>query len=856
MKHLLTYPENYEVKVGFDKVRVLLVAYALSDMGREELEALAPIIPKGEIERRLAAITEMMSIAAEGKEFPSLRLADLRKELVGMQADGTFLVADRLPSLLSLLRAVEALYRFFRPKQAEPAGTEEAPLFPALAAMLAEGLEVVPSLAKAVDNLLDRFGEIKDNASPALAEIRNEKASVERRTSQIVRRVLSRAIKEGWSDSDALPSIRDGHAVIPVNPAYKRAIPGIVHDESATGKTFFIEPLEVVENNNRFRELEAEERREIIRILIALAEQLRPHLSTLLSLYAMVGRYDAVGAIAKFAAQENAIVPRLSATPCLRWLQARHPILRRSLEHQGREIIPLDISLEATSRRLLVISGPNAGGKSVCLKTCALLQYMLQCGIPIPVHPDSEAGIFSTLAINIGDDQSIEDDLSTYSSHLKAMADFCRLASPQTLLMVDEFGAGTEPELGGAIAEALLSDFNKSGAFGLITTHYRNLKQFAATTEGLTNGAMLYDRGAMRPLFALAIGQPGSSFAMQIAKRSGLPASVLGKAREMVGAEVIDSDGYVQDIARDKRYWERKRDEIRRKNRQLEGEVAQYQEKLEALEAERRKILEGARQEAAAIVKASNALVERTVREIKESNAQREQTLAARQRLAQFGEALQEGGKEEEGASSLQERLQWEREKIERRGKRKAEKKRICKTPSTDVKGAIEEKAFPPLPESEKYIPTEGDRVRILPNGVEATVIEVKGNTALLALGDNLSTRKPISGLEPLLFVRRKGALEEKVSSNLSGHLHEKRLSFREELDVRGMRAVDAIQAVDFFVDEALQVGSERVKVLHGTGTGALRQSVREWLATSPHVKRFQDEDVRFGGAGITVVYL
>lgn len=829
----LVYPTSYEEKVGLDKVWELIKNRAESPMGRENINRLKPSSSFSFITRRLKAVGEMMELLRSGIEFPSLRFIDLSIEIKTLETSGSYLVADKLYPFQLFLQAVEAIRRFFTaPKGVAKEENEER--FPLLRSFLLPNIEQITPILTRLNAIVDRTGGICDNASPTLYTIRREIATVERLAGKIARRVLSEAIANGWSEDDALPTIRDGHMLIPINPTYKRMVQGVVFDESATGKTLFVEPLEVIENSNRLRELHTEERQEIIKILILFSDLLRPHTQLLVALYTMVGILDGIRAIALFAIEEDAVIPRLEKRAVITWEQARHPLLRRSLAEQGRAIVPLSISLSAPDARILVISGPNAGGKSVCLKTVATLQYMLQAGIPIPVSPDSIAGVFDTLAINIGDDQSIEDDLSTYSSHLRAMSRFCQLAGKRSLLMVDEFGAGTEPELGGAIAEALLNAFNAKGSFGIVTTHYRNLKQFAAHTEGVVNGAMLYDRGAMAPTFQLAIGQPGSSFAMQIARRSGIPQEVLDNAEQLAGKELVGTDSYVQDILRDKAYWQRKRDEVRKQNNRLAEELRRYEEKLTNLSQERKTILAEAKKEAATIIAHSNALVERTIREIKESEAEREQTARLRARLEEKRQLLEQNNEQEE-LSFIKTELHRTQKEGRRRGARRNEQ-------TTDTSPNT------PL--------AVGDSVEIVPTKMVATIVELRGEDALLALGNNLSTIKPLSMLRPTASKGVQKATEERLRSNITEHIHEKKVQFREELDVRGLRSEEALRQVDYFIDEALLVGSEKIKILHGTGSGALRQSIRQWLASSPYVKHFEDEDVRFGGAGITIVYL
>lgn len=833
------YPENYEEKVGFDKLRELLRQGAESPMGREKIDQLKPTNRYDQIERRLAATGEMMRLYAEGHTFPSFKLQDLRSSLRALKVEGTYLSERELPALRNFFATIKAIITFFD-KQ------EDAKSFPVLRSLLRPDITRVPGFYTAVDQLLDRFGDIKDMASSELLRIRKEILSVERTLSKIVRQVLARSIEAGWCEADAQPTLRDGHFVLPVLAFHKRSIKGVILDESATGKTFFVEPIEVIEVNNRVRELRAEEKKEIIRILIQFSSSLRPHLDMLLSLYKMAGIFDAICAMARFSMEEEASIPKLIKKPHLRWKNARHPILRRNLLAQGRTIVPLDISLDSQKGRILVISGPNAGGKSVCLKTCGLLQLMLQMGLPIPVDADSEAGIFADLAINIGDDQSIENDLSTYSSHLRAMSAFCKVASPRSLLLIDEFGAGTEPELGGALAESLLAYFNQAASFAVITTHYRNLKEYASQTDGIVNGAMLYDRSQMRPLFTLSIGQPGSSFAMEIARRAGLPQRVLERTREKVGSVAIESDHYVQDIARDKRYWEKKREEIRKKNISIEELSKRYKEHLEKISEERRRILEEARQEAKEIVRRSNAVVEQAVKEIREQQADKQKTIAIRQQLQAYGKEVEECHFAED--ASLLQHLNKERNKETKKSKQKK-------------KGA-HSRGETSHAEDEKnsYAPTVGDSVTIKSSGLIGTILEINGNDVLLALGNALKIKTAIEDISlstgSKSLSKNRLYSSQKQTSNIADHLHAKMQHFKTELDVRGMRLVDALHAVESFVDEALQLGFSKVRVLHGTGMGALREGIRQYLRSTSWIKDFYDEDVRFGGAGITIIEL
>jgi DNA mismatch repair protein MutS2 len=630
---------------------------------------------------------------------------------------------------------------------------------------------------------------MKDSASPELARIRKEIAQSQGSVSRVLKSILRQAQAEGLLDKDAAPTMREGRLVLPVPPAYKRKIGGIVHDESATGKTVFIEPQQVVEANNRIRELEGEERRERMRILLEMTERIRPEIPHILASEHFLADVDFLRAKALFATDIEAIVPEVHNKPMLDWREARHPILFLNFRKQGRLVVPLSIRL--TDNRILVISGPNAGGKSVCLKTVAILQYMLQCGLAVPLQESSQMGFFHTLLLDIGDEQSIEDDLSTYSSHLRNMKHFVRYADGRTLLLIDEFGTGTEPMIGGAIAEAVLSQLNEQKAFGVITTHYSNLKHLAERSKGIINGAMLYDRGQLKPLFQLSIGQAGSSFAVEIARQIGLPENIIQRATDIVGEEHIDYDKQLQDIARDKRYWENKRQNIRQKEKHLEEKIAHYEEQMAGIKAKKRAIIEEANQQAAELLKKSNATIERTIREIKEAKAEKKATQQAREKVENL------------------------KEKVERK----------TNANTLKVQKAQQKK-----------------------NGVLRDLSELK-----------ILTKNPAKLIQETNTPKPKI-----VSSNVADELRRRKLSFSRELDIRGLRVDEALEALIAYIDDALMVNAEMVTILHGTGTGALKQVVRDYLSERQKTMRklrsgdihFHDGDPDRGGAGITVVEL
>jgi len=807
----MIYPDNFEQKIEFQKVRQLLLERCLSPLGKEKVEKMHFSASYNEIEPLLFQTEEFVRIREEEDSFPADHFYDMRPVLRRIRVEGAWIDQNALFELRRSLQTINGIVAFLRRDE------EKIPKYPYLLALAGEVL-TFPEITRRIDSILDGFGQVKDHASPRLSEIRRELTSTMNGISKSLNAILRRAQAEGYVDKDVSPSMRDGRLVIPVNPSHKRKIKGIVHDESASGKTVFIEPSEVVEANNRIRELEADERREIIKILTDFTNYLRPFLSDLLESYEFLAKIDFIQAKAAFATLIRGIKPSIDNTPQIDWVEAVHPLLYLALKKQNRKIVPLDIILEGDNR-LLVISGPNAGGKSVCLKTVGLLQYMVQCGLLIPLKENSRVGVFNDIFIDIGDEQSIENDLSTYSSHLLNMKFFEKHCNDKSLLLIDEFGSGTEPRIGAAIAEALLDRFNRRQSFGVITTHYQNLKHFANENKGVVNGAMLYDRHEMQPLFRLAIGNPGSSFAVEIARKTGIPEDVITHASEIVGKDYIDMDKYLQDISRDKRYWERKRDEIRRERKRLEEITSKYEADLEIINKQKKEILAQAREQAERLLAESNARIENTIREIREAGADKEKTKQIRQSLREFKEKIEPVDMPEI----------------------KKQKKQKQKHKSGDDNGL---KQIQPL--------AAGDTVRLIGQSSPGEIMEISGKKAVVAFGMIKST-VDISKLERVSANQIK---KEKKASNTRDLLHERKLNFRQDIDVRGMRGDEALQAVMYFVDDAIQLGVSRVRILHGTGTGALRQVIREYLGSVHGVARFQDEHVQFGGTGITVVDL
>ncbi|MBF0760968.1 Smr/MutS family protein [Dysgonomonas mossii] len=819
----MIYPENFEYKIGFDKIRQLLIAKCLSPLGEEKVTNLAFSSDYIHISESLSQTEEFMRIINEEDNFPTNYFLDVRHALRNIRVEGTWIDEAALFDLRRSLQTIRDIVLFLKKEE------EENTPYPYLYALAGE-VAIFPQLISKIDNILDKFGRIKDNASAELSRIRKDIAHVSSGISRSLNAILRTAQNEGLVEKDVTPTMRDGRLVIPVAPAFKRKIKGIVHDESASGKTVFIEPAEVVEANNRIRELESEERREIIKILVTFTDILRPLVADILQSYEFLATIDFIRAKATFAIDLDAIKPSIEDKQIIRWYRAKHPLLFISHRKQNKQIVPLDIELEEDNR-ILIISGPNAGGKSVCLKTVGLLQYMVQCGIPIPLAENSKVGIFNNIFIDIGDEQSIENDLSTYSSHLTNMKFFVRNCDEKTILLIDEFGGGTEPQIGGAIAESLLKRFNEKESFGVITTHYQNLKHYANEHKGVINGAMLYDRHLMQPLFTLSIGNPGSSFAIEIARKIGLPEDVIADASEIVGSDYINMDKYLQDIVRDKRYWETKRQSIRQKEKRLEEITTTYETDLLSVEKQRKEILRQAKADAERVLSDANAKIENTIRTIRESQAEKEKTKQARLTLNEF-------------KSSLENEKNFSDDKISKKIEKLKEKEKNNKKKSEQPK------------EIKEQIIAIGDNVRIKGQTSIGQVLDIQKGSATVAFGMIKSTVK----LETLEYISKNQVKRENRSTTISvaasDDLREKKLNFKQDIDVRGMRGEEALQAVMYFVDDAVLVGVSRIRILHGTGTGALRQMIRDYLRTAQGVRNFQDEHVQFGGTGITVVDL
>lgn len=793
------------------------------------------------INTALRQTREFRRMQEETDDFPLQYFFDMRASIKRIRIEGTHLEENEIFDLRRSLETIAGIVKFLN--RSDDDGNYDYPTLHALT----ENVLTFSDLIRRIDQILDKYGKIKDTASPRLAEIRSQLRKAEGSISRTLYNILRAAQSEGLVEKDVTPTLRDGRLVVPIAPAMKRRIKGIVHDESSTGKTVFVEPTEVVEANNRIRELEADERREIIVILTEFSKLVRPHVDDIIYAYQLLAEIDFIRARAEFARLTNGIEPEVSAKPVVDWITAKHPLLWLALKKQDKPIVPLDIML-TKDRHILIISGPNAGGKSVCLKTVGLLQYMLQCGLSIPVSERSKVGIFADIMIDIGDEQSIENDLSTYSSHLLNMKNMMKQANENTLLLIDEFGTGTEPQIGGAMAEAVLNQFVKKHAWGIITTHYQNLKHYADSHDGIANGAMLYDRHEMRPLFQLAIGQPGSSFAIEIARKTGIPDEVIREASDIVGSDYIQSDKYLQDIVRDKRYWENKRQNVHQREKDLEKTIAKYEEEIKELAQKRKEILRQAKEQAQELLKESNRNIENTIREIRECQAEKEETKRLREELNAFKEDVSEIDTKP-ADDLIEKKMRQIMERKEHREKRKKEKKENAGKPTT-----IGTKLPTPSALAEQQTFCVGDNVRMRGLTTVGTVEAISGKEATVIFGD-VRTKVKMSRLEhttktPETTQPATFGISKETRQTIDSH----KLNFHQDLDVRGMRGDEALNAVQHFIDDAILVGMSRVRILHGKGNGILRQLIRQYLQSVPNVTSCKDEHVQFGGAGITVV--
>ena len=839
-----------EEKLGFTAIRTLLRGNCLCQLGWERVGEMTFMTDAAEINRQLAEVREFRKLREEAEELPLEFFFDVRQGVARLKLKGTHMEEQELFELMRCLQTIGSFKEVVNDSddenendkddlspQPSALSLNETSRYPTLWALAKDVFEY-PDVSRRISQILDKYGHIKDSASSALFHIRGELKKAAGSVSQTLNSILRKAQQEGLIEKDVTPAMRDGRLVIPISPSMKRKISGIVHDESATGKTLFLEPTAVVEANNRVRELEAEERREIIRILSEVSDEIRPYADGILESMKFLGEIDFIQAKAQLAREFDAIEPEVLPYPHIDWVQARHPLLRNSLRRQNKEIVPLDIILRGEksevrgenkipSGHILIISGPNAGGKSVCLKTVGLLQYMMQCGLSVPMRENSTMGVFNAIMIDIGDEQSIEDDLSTYSSHLLNMKKMIKAANDKVLLLIDEFGTGTEPQIGGAIAEAVLKQFWERKAWGVITTHYQNLKHFAEDHPGVINGAMLYDRHEMKALFQLQIGRPGSSFAIEIARKTGLPEEVISDASEIVGQDYIQSDKYLQDIVRDKRYWEQKRQTVHQREKDVEKTITRYESNIEEIDKERKAILRRAKEQAEELLREANRKIENTIREIREAAAEKERTRQLREELNDFRQEVREIDTTEKDAA-IEKKMQKILARRERKAKRKQEKASGAK-----VQGQGQGQSQEP-PKPQELSPIE-KLMKKFNEGDTSFDVKVTQKSSIAAMAD---------------------AERAKKSSMTRKVIEEHTRNFYHEIDVRGLRGDEALLKVQHFVDDAILIGVSQVRILHGKGNGILRSLIRDYLNALPNVLSCRDEHVQFGGAGITVVEL
>ena len=825
----MIYPETFEQKIGFDRLREQVAARCTMEAARRMVAEERFSSSPREVEERLALADQMRQLLLMESDFPGGDYPDTEAVVAKLQVEGTFLDVDEALLLREALATVDAVASFIRRRERA---------YPALYDRT-RGVELFPHVVDRIDRIVDREGGVRDTASPELHDLRRAMREREGQAAKRLQQVLAEAKRAGIVEADARLSVRDGKTVIPVSAANKRKLAGFIHDESATGRTFYVEPVEVVELNNELRELAYAERREVVRILTELTDDIRPEAPLIAAAGDYLAHIDLLRAKGGWAIENRCVRPILSLDDRLVLREARHPILEQSLRAQGREIVPLSLELNR-SKHLLVISGPNAGGKSVCLKTTGIVQYMCQCGFLVPAAENTELPLFRSLMIDIGDEQSMDNDLSTYSSHLRNMKQMLAGASPETLVLIDEFGSGTEPVIGGAIAEAILERLRRRGCYGVITTHYANIKYYASSTEGISNGAMAFDVQRIRPLFRLEQGKPGSSFAVEIARKMGLPEELIREAGEKAGTDHVNLEKQLREIARDKHYWEQKRDRIRLTDRKVEELEQNYSELLIRIRDERQEILRKAKREAQELVAEANRQIENTIKTIREAQAEKELTRLARRELDDFRERM-----EQADDAARDEAVGREIERIERRRQRRAERKA--------QQGTVQPSRTPEAAPKPREVEV-GSKVRMAGQDVVGVVQSVKGRKAQVAFGQILTTvdRERLTVVSNNEY--REATRPQSARTVVSVDISARKLNFRDHIDVRGMRAAEALDAVQDFIDNALMVGVGSVTILHGKGTGALKEEIRRYLRTIPEVAGATDEHADRGGAGITIV--
>jgi len=821
----MIYPESFEQKTGFDKIKVFVQNKCVTQSARAKVEVVCFSGNIEEVKILLSTTAEMKTICMLDDSFPDSGYVDTDRFLPKIKATGNYLEPVELLDLRTALDTTRRISLYFNKNGYD---------YPALKNLVAD-IILLPAVIDEIDRIIDRYGIVKDSASPALHEVRKEIHSKQSIVGKRIQAIFKTAKKDGIVDTESGITMRDGHAVIPVLAVNKRKINGIVVGESATGRTIFIEPMEVVELNNNIRELEFTEQREIIKILVQMSDFMRPYYNDITRAGNIISEIDFIRAKAYYAMESNSGMPIITDQLQIHLNKAKHPVLMKALAKEKKVVVPLEINLNS-DQRILLVSGPNAGGKSVCIKTVGLLQYMLQCGFLIPASEVSEIGIFRNIFIDIGDEQSLENDLSTYSSHLTNMKFFMKNADAYSLILIDEFGTGTEPSVGGAIAEAVLADILKKKAFGLITTHYTNLKYFASATEGIINGAMLFDTQNIQPMFKLETGFPGSSFAFEIARKIGLPENVLKEAESKLGNNQVKIEKSLREIARDKKYWESKRERIRKTDKHLEELSEKYEKELNEVAEIRKKLINEAKEEAQKILSSVNKEIENTIRTIKESQADKEKTKIARNKLDEIKKDVSEN---EFTDSKIDRELQ----KVKSRQDKKIARQNKSNKPEPANRHSE------PKPADNQLSP--GDKVKITGQLTSGEILSVGSNNVAVAMGNIIMNVTPEKVVKISQTEHKK--INKVSSSSVTSDLLEKKVNFSCVLDVRGERTVDALEKVTKFMDEAMMLGITELRILHGKGNGILKEEIRRFLTVYGSLN-LANEKEEFGGSGITVV--
>ena len=815
------YPTNFEEKISFPRIREMVEVKCLSSLGIRLAKEMSFSFDFNKLQRNLQQTDEFRQVLISGRPFPSQDYIDVTEELNRIKTPGAFIFTNHLFELLISLKTINECLQYFKGKESDQ--------FPLLTE-LGRNIYVPSEIVSAGNKIIDEKGDIKDTASEQLHMIRRglftKKAMIGKRIAQIMQKVKN----EGMTRDDAEVTIRDGHLVIPVNAVNKRKIKGYIHDESATGQTVYIEPAEIVDLGNELRELELAEKREIIRILITITDLIRPWIEDLENAYHYLGVIDFLRAKSLFALSIGGVMPELQRTPIIDWRKAYHPLLLLLHKAQNKKVESLSITLNQHNR-ILIISGPNAGGKSVCLKTVGMLQYMLQCGLLIPVHESSVAGIFNDLFIDIGDEQSLDNDLSTYSSHLMNLKHLLKNAHPKMLFMIDEFGSGTEPQLGGAIAEAVLENLNKCESFGVVTTHYTNIKMLGGKLPGMINGAMQFDTQNIQPLYQLQIGRPGSSFAFEIARKIGFPESILEEAILKTGTTQIDFDIQLQALEQERKALVQKQHELETADELIYEITEKYRTRLQTLEESTKEIIGSAKIQAKTIVQNANKLIENTIREIKEEQAGKEKTKIVREKIETFKAELENRKTDEfiQTVKQLDNEIHREKEK---------------------------ELVYQPRVSGKQL--NIGDNVTVIGQLSIGQITNISGNKAEVVIGQ-MKMHIDLTRLEKAKRNDIKKSKEISQAGRFKGimsEINDKMANFKLQLDLRGKRADEALEEVRHYIDDAILLSVSEVSILHGKGNGVLREVIRTYLSSVPEVKKYKDAAIDMGGSGITIASL